>query len=171
MTSFARWIVVGLSPMLMVTRAMALPVTRALEERVAERIADAWKIPLGSLRMQWGRSSSGVSPMADAPFKVMGRGQGGWFVVVFDPSDSNAMAIRLRAGVEQPVMVAAQPLRPGTRLTSGDLREEVRAIRNQLDEFEKASRNFAGFAKEIDHLLGRIKAIEKHLGLHSSIAA
>ena len=53
----------------------------------------------------------------------------------------------------------------------GDLREEVRAIRNQLDEFEKASRNFAGFAKEIDHLLGRIKAIEKHLGLHSSIAA
>ena len=53
----------------------------------------------------------------------------------------------------------------------GDLREEVRVIRNQLDEFEKASRNFAGFAKEIDHLLGRIKAIEKHLGLHSSIAA
>ena len=57
------------------------------------------------------------------------------------------------------------------RAISVDLREEVRAIRNQLDEFEKASRNFAGFAKEIDHLLGRIKAIEKHLGLHSSIAA
>ncbi len=52
-----------------------------------------------------------------------------------------------------------------------DLRTEVRTIRKQLDELEKASRNFAGFAKEIDHLLGRIAAIEKHLGLHSSITA
>lgn len=52
-----------------------------------------------------------------------------------------------------------------------DLRDEVRSIRSRLDDLEKASRNFAGFALEIDHLLGRLSAIEKHLGLNSNIAA
>ena len=126
MTSFARWILLGLSPLLMATRSAVAPVTRELQARVCERIADAWRIPVESLRLQWGRSSSGVSPQADAPFKVMGRGEGGWLVVVFDPADSNAAAIRVRAGVEQPVMVATRPLRSGQRLQPGDLREEVR---------------------------------------------
>ena len=31
--------------------------------------------------------------------------------------------------------------------------------------------NFSGFAKEIDHLLTRVVAIEKHLGLHKKMAA
>ena len=53
----------------------------------------------------------------------------------------------------------------------GDLREEVRSIRRRLDDLEKASQNFPGFVREIDHLLGRIGAIEKHLGLTSNIAA
>lgn len=126
MTSFGKWILLGLSPLLMATRSVVSPVNRALEARVGERIADAWKVPVEALRMQWGRSSSGTSPGDDAPFKVMGRGEGGWFVVVFDPADSNATAIRVRAGVEQPVMVAARPLRSATRLASGDMREEVR---------------------------------------------
>ena len=52
-----------------------------------------------------------------------------------------------------------------------DLRDEVRTMRKHLDELEKASKNFAGFAKEIDHLLGRLVAIEKHFGLETSIAA
>ena len=50
-----------------------------------------------------------------------------------------------------------------------DLHHELRAIRRQVGELEKATKNFAGFAKEIDHLLGRVAAIEKHLGLHSGI--
>lgn len=126
MTSFAKWILLGLSPLLMATRSAVAPVTRELQARVGERIADAWKIPVDALRLQWGRSSSATSPHSDAPFKVMGRGEGGWFVVVFDPADSNAAAIRVRAGVEQPVMVATRPLRSGQRLQPGDLREEIR---------------------------------------------
>lgn len=126
MTSFAKWLLLGLSPILMATRSMASPVTRALESRVLERIADAWKVPTERLVLQWGRSSSGASPLDDASFKVMGRGEGGWFVVVFDPADANATAIRVRAGVEQPVMVAARPLRSGSRLAAGDLVEQVR---------------------------------------------
>ena len=52
-----------------------------------------------------------------------------------------------------------------------DLRDEVQLIRRQLDELEKAAMNFAGFTKEIDHLLGRVAAIEKHLGLHHNFRA
>ena len=52
-----------------------------------------------------------------------------------------------------------------------DLRDEIRSIRKQLDDVEKASKNFVGFTKEIDHLLGRVAAIEKHLGLHNNISA
>lgn len=52
-----------------------------------------------------------------------------------------------------------------------DLRDEVRSIRKQLDALETTSENFVGFAKEIDHLLGRVTAIEKHLGLSTSITA
>lgn len=126
MTSFGKWLLLGLSPLLMATRSAAAPVSRALEARVAERIADAWKVPVHCLRVQWGRSSSGESPSADAAFKVMGRGEGGWYVVVFDPADAHATAVRVRAGVEQPVMVAARPLRAGTRIAAGDLVEEVR---------------------------------------------
>ena len=46
-----------------------------------------------------------------------------------------------------------------------DMRGEVRTIRQHLAELEKASKNLAGFSKEIDHLHGRIASIEKHLGL------
>jgi flagella basal body P-ring formation protein FlgA len=111
---------------MLATRAASAPVSRALEARVSERIADAWKVPAAALRLQWGRSSSGSSPAEHAPFRVMGRGEGGWFVVVFDPAETHATAIRVRAGVEQPVMVATRPLRGGSALETGDLREEVR---------------------------------------------
>ena len=52
-----------------------------------------------------------------------------------------------------------------------DLRDEVQSIRKQLDQLEKASTNFGGFTNEIDHLLGRVAAIEKHLGLQNNIRA
>ena len=52
-----------------------------------------------------------------------------------------------------------------------DLRSELKDIHNRLDELEAAVRNISGFAKEIDHLLERVSAIEKHLGLRAQIAA
>ena len=49
------------------------------------------------------------------------------------------------------------------------LASEVVAIHRRLATLEEAVSNIAGFAKEIDHLLVRVGAIEKHLGLTSHI--
>jgi chromosome segregation ATPase len=54
-----------------------------------------------------------------------------------------------------------------SRLTN--IEREVSDIRRRLDALEGAAANCAGFSKEIDHLLARVAAIEKHLGLHSNI--
>ena len=52
-----------------------------------------------------------------------------------------------------------------------DIRSELKDIRNRLDALEAAVRNISGYAKEIDHLMERVKAIEKHLGIEKRIAA
>ncbi len=55
------------------------------------------------------------------------------------------------------------------RLTS--IAHELADIRKRLETLEEAANNLSGFAKEIDHLLRRVAAIEKHLGLQTSIRA
>lgn len=116
----------GLSPMLLATRTEQATVPRALAGRVTERIASAWRVPAASLRLEWGNRSSDVALSSGTPFQLLGRGTGGWFVVVFDPATTAASAVRLRAGVELPVAVAARPLVAGQMLAPADLREEVR---------------------------------------------
>src|SRR5580658_4128359 len=51
-----------------------------------------------------------------------------------------------------------------------DVRAELRDIRASLEALETEVRNTAGFAKEIDYLLERVSAIEKHLGIGQKIA-
>jgi flagella basal body P-ring formation protein FlgA len=126
MTSFVSWLMTGLTPLLLAVRPGEAPVTRGLAARVAARIADAWRVPVGQLRLEWGRASGAASPSDDTTFRVLGHGDDGWFVVVFDPAASAAMAVRVRAGVERPVMVATRSLPAGAQLADGDLREEMR---------------------------------------------
>jgi hypothetical protein len=52
-----------------------------------------------------------------------------------------------------------------------NIRAELKDIRLRLDALEVAARNVSGLAKEIDHPLQRVDAIEKHLGIHHNIAA
>jgi len=52
-----------------------------------------------------------------------------------------------------------------------DLQSELKDIRQRLNALESAVQNISGYAKEIDHLIERVGAIEKHLGLRTSIAA
>lgn len=125
MTSFASWLLAGLSPLLLATRGAETPVPRALATRVAARIADEWRVAPEQVRLEWGRATGGA-PADDAPFRLLGRGDAGWFVVVFAPADSAALAVRVRAGVECPVAVATRALAGGATLADGDLREEVR---------------------------------------------
>ncbi len=62
-------------------------------------------------------------------------------------------------------------LRSEMREGFSSVREQVRDIRNRLEAIEAELRSHSGFAKEIDYLLQRVGAIEKHLGIKHEIAA
>jgi tetrahydromethanopterin S-methyltransferase subunit G len=55
------------------------------------------------------------------------------------------------------------------RLTN--IEHEIGDIHRRLDTLQELVESQSGFAKEIDHLLRRIAAIEKHLGLQHNIKA
>ena len=61
-------------------------------------------------------------------------------------------------------------LRAEMREGFADIRSEMKDIRARLNALESAVRNISGYAKEIDHLIERVSAIEKHLGLRANIA-
>jgi flagella basal body P-ring formation protein FlgA len=117
--------VAGLASLVLTGRAGEGPVSRALSARVAARIADGWKVPREQVRLAWGRATNRVDDEG-ASFRVLGRGEDGWFVVVFAPAESTATAVRVRAGVERSVLVASRPLAAGASLDEGDVRDEVR---------------------------------------------
>jgi hypothetical protein len=52
-----------------------------------------------------------------------------------------------------------------------DLHSELKDIYQRLDALEVAIKNISGFAKEIDHLIERVSAIETHLSIERKIAA
>jgi len=51
------------------------------------------------------------------------------------------------------------------------IRTELRDIRHRLEALEEVARNSAGLTKEIDHLMERVRVIEKHLDIQHKIAA
>ena len=52
-----------------------------------------------------------------------------------------------------------------------DIRAELKDIRIRLTVLEESSKSHSGFSKEIDHVLRRVAAIEKHLGIKSKAIA
>ena len=64
-----------------------------------------------------------------------------------------------------------EALRVEVREGFANIQTELKDIRLRLDALEAATQNVSGFAKEIDHLLQRVGAIEKHLGIHHNISA
>lgn len=52
-----------------------------------------------------------------------------------------------------------------------DISSELAAIHERIERLEDQGASHAGFAKEIDLLLSRVSAIEKHLGIEKKIAA
>jgi hypothetical protein len=52
-----------------------------------------------------------------------------------------------------------------------DISSEIAVIHRRVERLAELGASNAGFAREIDHALERIAAIEKHLGLDKKIAA
>jgi flagella basal body P-ring formation protein FlgA len=92
---------------------------------VAEAIAREWGVAPSALRLEWGRiDTTGLSPAS--PFRLTGRGVGGWFVVVWDP-DGIRRAARVRAACVETLRTATRALRAGAVLAADDLDQTARA--------------------------------------------
>ena len=52
-----------------------------------------------------------------------------------------------------------------------DVAAEIAVIHRRVEWLEEQGASHAGFSKEIDHLLTRVIAIEKHLGIEKKTAA
>ena len=79
--------------------------------------------------------------------------------------------IRARMATKDDLAAVRDELRAEMRDGFASIREELRDIRQRLEALEEAARNSAGLTKEIDHLMERVRAIEKRLGIETKIAA
>ena len=94
-----------------------------LAARVAMAVSRAWNVDTAGLVLSWG-SGSLLGVPDTSGFRLLGRGEDGWFIVSVEPVDRPARAIRLRAGVTVRQQVAVRVLKPGMHLDEGDYREE-----------------------------------------------
>ena len=99
----------------------------ALADRVAAAVAARWAVAPQAVRLDWGRrpvaggDGRGAATLSDgAPFTLLGRGDGGWFAVVFGPGGIG-VAARVRAGTLDTTAVATRPLAPGAALAEADV--------------------------------------------------
>ncbi len=93
--------------------------------RIAEAVGRAWGVEARGLTLAFGTGSLAGVPDT-AAFRLLGRGDGGWFAVTFELGDRPSRAIRLRAGMAEWQPVSARALRPGIYLTQDDIRQESR---------------------------------------------
>ena len=77
---------------------------------------------------------------------------------------------RLEAIIEKGFAAIAQDIAE-LKTDVASIKSELSEIRSRLDALEESVRGVSGFAKEIDHLLERVGAIEQHLGIRRDLAA
>ncbi|NOT08728.1 MAG: flagellar basal body P-ring formation protein FlgA, partial [Gemmatimonadales bacterium] len=91
--------------------------------QIAALVASAWHLPVERVRLAFGQLPPAAIPES-AQVRLVGRGADGWFVAV--TTGEKPVAVRVRAGVDDSVMVAAAPLAPGHHLAPSDIRRELR---------------------------------------------
>jgi len=94
----------------------------ALAQRVAAAIANQWGDDASALQLVWGRVSRSATFPAATDVRLVGRGDGGWFVAVFSPGSTGPFAVRVRAGGRDSAIVAARTVEAGHVLSAEDLR-------------------------------------------------
>ena len=94
----------------------------ALEARVRAAVAEWWGVDPAAVRLEWGTVREGQEPAADTPFRLVGSGAGGAWVVAFERDGQRApVQLRLRAGVEVERLVAAHDLERNVTLVDSDI--------------------------------------------------
>jgi hypothetical protein len=70
-----------------------------------------------------------------------------------------------------PTKEELKALREETAENFRDLKAEVADIRRAIENLQTRVGNMEGYSKEIDHLMERVRAIERHLGIKAEVAA
>lgn len=99
-----------------------------LADRVRAAVAEQWGVAIDRVRLEWGRMATRDSIGPDAPFRILGTGRDGRFVVTMRSGVRSESAVTLRAGVFDSVWVAARPIPTGTRLVATDLARAPRLV-------------------------------------------
>lgn len=92
------------------------------EARVAAILARRWDVPAAAIRLAWPTAAAPLALAGADSLRVEGTGTGGWLVV----TAPDGVAVRVRAGVEDSVPVAARELSPGRALEAADIAVAVR---------------------------------------------
>jgi flagella basal body P-ring formation protein FlgA len=93
----------------------------SLAHQVTGTIARQWNEDSTQLQLEWGRVPSTATFPATTDIHLVGRGDGGWFVVVFTPGAASPFAVRVRAGAPDSVLLAARTIEAGRPLAAEDL--------------------------------------------------
>ncbi len=120
MTWFAELLLLGAA----VTGDSTVPA--GLELRVREAVARAWRVPAVQVQVAWGQVAGRAELSDSSAFRLAGRGLAGRWVVVVTTEQGGAVAIGVRAGVEDSVWLAARPLPLGSTVGEGDLTRGTR---------------------------------------------
>ncbi|HYC30817.1 MAG TPA: flagellar basal body P-ring formation chaperone FlgA [Gemmatimonadales bacterium] len=103
-------------------RGAAVPA--AVSVAVAFEIAGRWGVEADGVRLEWGAVPAAAAVRDSTPFRLVGKGMDGSFVVVFEPAGASPAAVRVRAGVADSAVRATRALARGTVLAAEDLRTE-----------------------------------------------
>lgn len=102
------------------------PLPPLLVQRIAGAVAERWDVPAERVRLEFSMLERSALLPAQAPFRLLGRGDDGWFAIVFEPKGQSPLAAKLRAGLEDSVAIAVRPLPAGAQLAASDINYTVR---------------------------------------------
>lgn len=102
-------------------------VPAGLDLRVRAEVARHWDVDAASVRLEWSRIVRPVDIADTAPFRLVGQGTDGRFVVLI-AHPPGEIAISVRAGREVRQWIATRPLRLGVTVGPGDVRVDRRLV-------------------------------------------
>jgi flagella basal body P-ring formation protein FlgA len=98
--------------------------TAGLLDRLRTEVAARWGVAVAQVHVEWSSPEDAATLAQDAGFRMIGGGSDGvWFIDV-DGAEGRATRLRMRAGSDAVLPVAARDLERGTTLTDADIARE-----------------------------------------------